>query len=192
MTNNLPNKDIYIFKILGKKGVNIQLVDPLFYNPDKDGSSNAGPILFAKEKQFEEHFFAETKKVVFSFIVKLPKGKHSSELGETFYREINISTFRKIPELFQSYNSFLQESLYMNHMEKMYSKNIPQSLISFHIIVYLKSRVPQRNFALLLKQLKQLLFDASVKSSNNFSLNDILLNESVVLDDLFVRGWVNN
>ena len=71
-------------------------------------------------------------------------------------------------------------------MEKMYSKPIPQSLFSFHIIVYLKSRVPQRNFALLLNQLKQLLFDASVKCSNNFSLNDILLNEPVVLDDLLV------
>ena len=56
MTYYLPNKDIYIFKILGKKGVNIQLADPLFYNPDKDGSSKAGSILSAEEEQFEEHF----------------------------------------------------------------------------------------------------------------------------------------
>ena len=35
LTNYLPNEDIDIFKILGKKGVNIKLVDPLFYNPDK-------------------------------------------------------------------------------------------------------------------------------------------------------------
>ena len=35
LSNYLPNEGIDIFKILDKKGVNIKLVDPLFYNPDK-------------------------------------------------------------------------------------------------------------------------------------------------------------
>ena len=86
MTNNLPNKDIYIFKILGKKGVNIQLADPISYNPDKDRIMLGQSYLLRRNslKNISVELFAETKKVVFSFIVKLPKGKHSSELGETF------------------------------------------------------------------------------------------------------------
>ncbi|XP_035233353.1 uncharacterized protein LOC118205169 [Stegodyphus dumicola] len=128
------------------------------------------------EKQFcEEHFISTNKRIENGrYIVrlpvtedKLPTLEASKEIAE---RRLNL-LWKKL------YKTFMDEYLSLDHMEKI--RDDECSKIEYYIPHHAIFRPESTSTPL------RVVFDASSKSSNEVSLNSILLNEGTVQQELF-------
>ena len=140
-------------------------------------------LLTQEEMAAENHFKNTTyRDKLGRFVVELPKNEKIQNLGESIILAKSRfkcleKRFNKNPELFLKYKQFLQEYLDLNHMSKVEFKDIqnPRYFLPHHPVFKADSSTTKL----------RVVFDASARSSTNFSLNDCLLNGPQVQDELF-------
>lgn len=137
----------------------------------------------ALETLCEEHFLATYKRDDDGrFSLKLPFIADATEIGHS--REIATTRFlslerklNKNNELKLQYSNFLKEYLHLNHMEMI----DPAELAATHYFMPHHCVLKADSSTTKLR----VVFDASAKTSNGLSLNDILANGPTIQDDLF-------
>ncbi|XP_075232223.1 uncharacterized protein LOC142330664 [Lycorma delicatula] len=137
------------------------------------------PAWSTEERECEEHFIANTSRDNQGhFVVKLPLKQELSTLGESrstaFHRlqrlERRLSSDK---QLHDEYHHFLDEYHKLGHMQPVPSTGQPTYFLPHHAVFKQDSTTT-----------KTRVFDASCKTSNNISLNDILRVGPVVQQDL--------
>lgn len=134
------------------------------------------------EEQRSETIFEETtiRGDDGKFIVQLPKSKFN--LGESYRIALQRFSylerrFAKDPILFRDYYDFLNEYLQLGHMKRTSWEEIPEShyFVPHHPVFKADSTTTKM----------RVVFDASCKTSQNLSLNNIILKGPVLQDDIF-------
>lgn len=142
------------------------------------------PMLTEEENLCEEHYNANTKQSSDGrYIVRLPI-RDNSELGESretaHKRLIQLERRLKLnPSLRESYINFMREYLSLGHMklsETNYSPHHPKYFIPHHAVIKENSSTTK----------VRVVFDASSKSANGVSLNELMLIGPKIQDDLSV------
>lgn len=130
----------------------------------------------------EIHFTKNTKHINNQFIVKLPLKTDPKNLGESYTLAKNrfYSLERKLiknPDLYCNYKKFMQEYLDLGHMAEV--KGIENAdneyFIPHHAVI--------RETSLTTKT--RVVFDASMKTTNDLSLNDIQHVGPTIQNELF-------
>lgn len=114
--------------------------------------------------------------------MRLPLKPNVQEIGKTY--EMAKSRFLSVEQRLQRdedlrlhYNEFMEEYLKMWHMEEVEKESsLPE------LVFYLPHHPVIKASSLTTKL--RVVFDASAKSSSNFSLNDVLMCGPMVQDDL--------
>lgn len=134
------------------------------------------------EKRCEEHFQATTRRdSTGRYIVRLPFERETSLLGHS--KELAIKRFHSLearlnkhPQLKTEYHAFIDEYIQLNHMEEVKPDAADERYyIPHHCVLKPESTTTKL----------RVVFDASAKTSTNFSLNQILATGPTIQDDLF-------
>lgn len=146
----------------------------------EDSAKMTVPMLTEEENQCEAHYVStHSKSPVGRYIVRMPLRK-SMQLGDSkviaTQRLLQVERrLSKDAKLKQSYIDFMREYLYLGHMTLSQSKAVTQRYyIPHHAVIKEKSSTTK----------VRVVFDASCKSSNDLSLNDLLLVGPKIQDNL--------
>lgn len=141
------------------------------------------PEFTVSESSIEENFERSVRRdETGRFVVRLPFIKNKEDLGET--RNIAERRFFAIErrlirnqEIHRQYTQFLNEYLELGHMEKIEHVDMtkPHSFLPHHFVLRPDSQTTKL----------RVVFDASVKSSSNISLNDLMATGPTIQDNLF-------
>nr|XP_012135148.1 PREDICTED: uncharacterized protein LOC100874762 isoform X2 [Megachile rotundata]XP_012135760.1 PREDICTED: uncharacterized protein LOC100874762 isoform X3 [Megachile rotundata] len=141
------------------------------------------PISSEEEREAESHFIANTTRdpITGRYIVKLPFKENTKGLGESF--SVALRRFRSLeqkltkePQLKIKYTEFLEEYIRLGHMSETKATNLDGGYYLPHHAVIKQSSLTTK---------LRVVFDASAKTSNGVSLNDMLLTGPTIQDNLY-------
>ena len=134
------------------------------------------------EETFCENHFAEntTRDKTGRYIVALPFRRDNNGIGESRLQALErlhslFKRFNKNPDLYHKYNAVIQEYIQLNHMSE--TKVIAENgyYLPHHAVIKESSATTKL----------RVVFDASAKTSNGYSLNDNLAVGPTIQDDIF-------
>lgn len=137
-----------------------------------------------EEKMCKIHFNRTvTRGVDGRFIVHLPFRENVIELGSSYdiakRRLLNLERrFANNPKLKNEYTKFINEYLHLGHMEQIHDDQVSDNKKACYLPHHAVFKETSTSTRL------RVVFDASCKTSNGVSLNDVLLKGPVLQDDL--------
>lgn len=173
-----PRKSSNLVCSITTEEIKFQMMAPTLWELEDNDKTK----LTVEEEMAELHFKNTTfRNSDGKFVVSLPKYSDMS-LGQSFsiasqrfkYLE---KRFAKDSNLFVDYKKFLDEYISMGHMKEISFENISKihCFLPHHPVLKESSTTTKL----------RVVFDASSKTNNNVSLNDLLLKGPIIQDNLF-------